>query len=1103
MTTNNSALAKTFLGMAAVAISSVLMACNAKMDSATTSTANGLNLWPKTASPEMYSEQDRQFVRQLMAKMTIEEKVGQLLQAEIQTITPQEVRDYHIGSVLNGGGSTPHRNPDATAADWAAFADAFFDASMDTSDGFNAIPIFWGTDAVHGHGNLKGATIFPHNIGLGATRNPELIEQIGRATAREVRASGIEWVFAPTVAVARNDRWGRSYEAYSEEPTIVASYAGKMVEGLQGKLGSAEFLDEHHVAATAKHFLADGGTVDGDDQGDARVSEQTLVQIHNPGYVTAIEAGVQSIMASFNEWNGVKMHGNSYLLNDVLKQQMGFDGFVVGDWNGHGQVPGCTNIDCPESINAGVDHIMVPYDWKKMYPITLAQAKSGEIPTERIDQAVERILLVKKKLGLFSASQPSERALGGDQSLIGHPSHRATARQAVRESLVLLKNNDSTLPIRAKQHILVTGPGADNIPMQSGGWSVTWQGTGTNNASFPGATSIYRAIVDAAAKQDSTVELVSDYGLLERRLSDGDKTATAIGFQQQPDVAIVVFGETPYAEGQGDINTLEFEASNKRSLKLLKALKAKNIPVVSLFISGRPLWTTPEINASDAFVATWLPGSEAQGIADVLFTDSNNKIRYDFRGKLSFSWPKTPLQFELNVGDEDYDPLFAFGYGLNYDKSHDKSYAQQHQLPLLDEDVAGVTNGEPQDIHLYRGRPLQPWHIVIDNQGNNQLLSGAFARLSDNTITVTTSDKDIQEDALTVAFNEAWNGAVYMSHGAPLNLQNYLKTGALSFDFNSLNVAKAGLQIALSCGENCENLVDLWPFAKAQQGKAWQRLTVPLSCFQSSKSDFSAVAKPFALKFYGTGEFSFANISLVLNHQQQDAESTVLNCPNQETLAITPAPLRAFWADDWWMSRHQHKLHAPEREQAQLLMIGDSITHGWEDAGKAVWQQHFSDVKTFNIGFGGNRTENVLWHFEQGLIDGLEPKLVALMIGTNNTGHRLDSPEKITLGVKKILLEIKQRLPNSRILLQAIFPRGESPSDEARVNNEKANRLLKTLAQQQNVMYVDFNQAFLSAEQRLSKKVMPDLLHPNEVGYQIWAEQLTPFIDKYVRHKRQ
>ncbi len=575
--------------------------------------------------------------------------MGQLIQAEIQYITPAEARDYHIGSILNGGGSFPGKNKHASVDDWVALADAFYEASMDTSGDRLAIPIIWGTDSVHGVNNVFGATIFPHNIGLGATRNPELIRKIGAVTALETAVIGIPWTFAPTLAVVRDDRWGRAYEGYSEDPAIVMAYAAEMVSGLQGVPGTDGFLHDSKVLATAKHFLGDGGTVGGVDQGDNVADDSELFEIHGQPYVAAIAAGVRTIMVSYSSSRGRKMHGNPYLLTDILKGRMGFDGFLVGDYNGHGQLPGCSNASCAAAINAGIDMIMVPEAWKEFYANTLAQIEGGEIPMSRVDDALRRILRVKFEARLFEAGRPSSRRYAGRTALLGSAESRALARQAVRESLVLLKNNDAILPLARKQTVLVAGNSANDIARQSGGWTLTWQGTDNENADFPGAQSVFGAIE----------EIVSTAGGVATLSVDGE-------FAQKPDVAIVVWGEPPYAECFGDRKHLNYDANDPASLALLKKLKSAGIPVVSVLLSGRPLWVNPHLNQSDAFVAGWLPGSEGAGIADVLFESVTNEINYDFKGKLSFSWPRTVHQNALNVGSEPYDPLFAYGYGLTY-----------------------------------------------------------------------------------------------------------------------------------------------------------------------------------------------------------------------------------------------------------------------------------------------------------------------------------------------------------------------------------------------------------------------------------------------------
>jgi beta-glucosidase len=607
----------------------------------------GVALW-SAASADQNSDIEAK-IAALLARMTLEQKVGQMVQPDIRSVTPDDVRKYRLGSVLNGGGAWPGGNKHASVGDWVALADSFYDASMDTAGGAPAIPIMWGTDAVHGHNNVVGATLFPHNIGLGAAHDPDLMERIGAATAREVAATGIDWTFAPTVAVVRDDRWGRTYESYSEDPQIVRAYAGRMVRGLQGAPGTREFLDTSHVLATAKHFIGDGGTTDGVDRGDTRGTEAELLQLHGQGYVAALEAGVQTVMASYNSWNGWKVHGQQALLTDLLKQRMKFDGILVSDWDGVDEVQGCSKDKCAQAINAGIDIAMVPNDWKGFLTNTLEQVRAGKISTARIDDAVTRILRVKFRAGLFEKGKPSARPLAGTQELIGAPEHRAVARQAVRESLVLLKNERKLLPLRRKAHVLVLGDGADNIGKQAGGWTVTWQGTDTSNEDFPGATSILQGISRAVAEGGGKVSSSSD------------------GLQQsRPDVAVVVFGENPYAEWFGDLKSVDFRGAGDAELALLQQLRQASVPSVCVFLTGRPLAVEQQLALCDAFVVAWLPGSEGGGVADVLFRKANGKVNYDFVGKLSFSWPRNAAQSAVNRNDPGYDPLFPYGFGLQY-----------------------------------------------------------------------------------------------------------------------------------------------------------------------------------------------------------------------------------------------------------------------------------------------------------------------------------------------------------------------------------------------------------------------------------------------------
>ncbi|AUX27290.1 1,4-beta-D-glucan glucohydrolase [Sorangium cellulosum] len=614
--------------------------------------------WPEVHSELAQDPEIEAAVAELVGRMTVQEKVGQMIQAEINEISPDEVRQYNIGSVLNGGGSWPSRSKNASAGDWVTLADAFYKASVDKTGGRAGIPIIWGIDAVHGNNNVRGATLFPHNIGLGAANDPELLERIGAATAKEVAATGLDWTFAPTLATVRDDRWGRTYEAFSEDPEIVNAYAGRIVKGIQGNPKGGSLFGPANVIATAKHFIGDGGTDKGDDQGNNLASDTELCTLHAQGYLSAIPAGVQTVMASYNSIRGTKMHGNGDLLTKVLKDKFHFDGFVIGDWNGHGQVPGCTNDSCAAAFNAGIDMMMVPTDWKAFYQNTLSQVQGGQISEARVNDAVTRILRVKMRAGLLgprtTKGAPSERMFAGQQGALGAAEHKEIAREAVRKSLVLLKNRDGALPLSKSSNVLVAGKSANSIPNQCGGWSRTWQGTDVDNSDFPGATSIYAGIE----------ELVKGGGGQVTLSEDGSRASGSF------DAAIVVIGETPYAEMYGDIQlqddgtaphakTLEHAAFRPEDAQVLRTIRAAapDLPIVTVFLSGRPLYVNKELNLSDAFVAAWLPGTEGGGVADVLFGDE------EFQGKLSFSWPASDCQTTVNRGDGQ-KPLFPYGFGL-------------------------------------------------------------------------------------------------------------------------------------------------------------------------------------------------------------------------------------------------------------------------------------------------------------------------------------------------------------------------------------------------------------------------------------------------------
>ncbi|MDO6426374.1 glycoside hydrolase family 3 N-terminal domain-containing protein [Thalassotalea sp. 1_MG-2023] len=798
-------------------------------------------IWPKIVSDVKKDPAIEEKVNALLSKMTLEQKVAQMIQPEIRDISVEDMRRYGFGSYLNGGGSFPNNEKHSTAQDWITLAEQMYQASVDDSLDGTSIPTMWGTDAVHGHNNVIGATLFPHNIGLGAANNPTLIEKIAKITATEVMVTGIDWVFAPTVATVRDDRWGRTYEGYSEDPDIVKKYANAIVKGLQGH-ADKDFLGDDRVISTVKHFIGDGGTVGGDDQGDNIATEQELFDIHGQGYVGGLTAGAQSVMASFNSWHGKKLHGHKYLLTNVLKEQMGFDGFVVGDWNGHGQIEGCTNDNCPQAVNAGLDIYMVPTDaWKPLMENTIKQVNQGVIAQSRIDDAVRRILRVKFRAGLFNKPSPKNRLFSGKTALIGQPSHRLVAQQAVRESLVLLKNKGNILPLNPNQHILVAGDGADNIGKQSGGWTITWQGTNNTNEDFPGGSSIYQGIKSQVTKAGGSVELHVQ----------GE-------FNQKPDVAVVVFGEEPYAEGHGDRSNLDYQRGIKSDLALLKKLKAQNIPVVSLFISGRPMWVNAELNASDAFVAVWLPGSEGKAVADVLLTDEEGQVQHDFKGKLSFSWPKSADQL-VNRFDEDNEPLLPYGFGLSYGDKNILSDQLNEQTAKLSEDQSHV--------NLFNGQISKLWQFNLIGGDEQKVVNSNTTELPQ--ISYRTIDRNVQEDAFSLTSKAAKHAGISMttSNGfredltAAHEADNYL---VMSMRRNNDRLKSAKVQLSCeSIGDkpgSCSGSVAIDTVLNRLPLNTWQNIAIPLECFATQGVKFSQIVSPFALFMAGSGTISVSDI---------------------------------------------------------------------------------------------------------------------------------------------------------------------------------------------------------------------------------------------------
>ena len=556
-------------------------------------------------------------VESLLREMTLDEKVGQMAQADrAQLRSEADIRGFFLGSLLSGGGSSP---ADKTAPGWAEMYDRYQSIALEAR---LRIPLLYGVDAVHGHNNVVGAVIFPHNIGLGCTREAALVERVARATAEEVAATGIDWTFSPCVAVARDERWGRTYESFGETPELVSEMAAAAVRGYQPA-----------ILACAKHYVADGGTAGGRDQGDAQVDEATLRAIHLPGYRAAIAAGVGSVMASFSSWNGQKVHGHRYLLTDVLKGELGFSGFVVSDWAGIDQLPGDYTSDVETAVNAGIDMVMLPGRYPEFTSTLKGLVQSGRVPLSRVDDAVRRILRKKVELGLF------EKPLA-DRSLlpqVGSDAHRQVGREAVRKSLVLLKNEPRVLPLsKMTRRVHVAGRNADDLGNQCGGWTITWQG---GSGAITNGTTILQGIRAAVLGGASVTYSRDGSG------ADG------------ADVGVVVIGETPYAEGVGDRSDLSLAAED---VAAVRAVRRARVPTVVVLVSGRPLILDPILADADAIVAAWLPGTEGAGVADALFGD------FAPTGRLSHSWPRSMAQVPVNWGDAAYDPLYPYGHGLSY-----------------------------------------------------------------------------------------------------------------------------------------------------------------------------------------------------------------------------------------------------------------------------------------------------------------------------------------------------------------------------------------------------------------------------------------------------
>jgi len=821
--------------------------------------------WPRIRSEIRRDPLTELMVATMLSRMTLAEKVGQMTQAEIQSITPAEVRQYHIGSVLNGGGSWPNNDKHAAPSAWLALADAYWDAAL-AADGAVKIPIMWGIDAVHGNSNVFGATLFPHNIGLGAARDPCLVRRIARATAEQVRVTGQDWAFAPTLAVVRDDRWGRTYEGFSEDPAITRAYAAAYVAGLQN---AGEDDGEHEgenedrsvrrlrgVLATAKHFIGDGGTAEGRDQGVNPSPEAILREVHGQGYFGALGAGAQTVMISFNSWTneqlGIregKLHGSRYLITDVLKGKMGFDGLTVSDWNGIGQVTGCSNFRCAKALNAGIDIFMVPAEWRQFIENTIQLVGSGEVPMSRIDDAVTRILRVKLRAGLFGARRPSQRRLAGDAGALVY---RELARDAVQRSAVLLKNNGSVLPLALNRKILVVGKGADSFSVQTGGWTLSWQGTGNANADFPNGETVLAGI--------------------RRVIGDANVTFSATAEGVDPSLfgtVIAVIGETPYAEGVGDIGrtrTLEHAARYPSDLAVLNRVAGRGVPVVTIFFSGRPAYVNKELNRSNAFIAAFLPGTEAGSIADLLFRDARGRIGRSFTGKLSYSWPAAGCQTPLNVGDTPYEPLFAYGFGLGY--------RNQVDLRTLDETSPAIGCGQTggggtatEDLNIFARGNVDPYHLYIGapvNWGGVAVSEDPSVVTTLGDISVQATDVNVQGDGRRVTWTGT--GQLYSQSQAEVDRRSYLNAaGALVFDAIVGQSPAGSVKMRVDCTYPCLGEVDATNLFSPVNSPPGVRRTVkiPLQCFAANGTDMSRVNTPLLIYTEHAFQLSFANVRWV------------------------------------------------------------------------------------------------------------------------------------------------------------------------------------------------------------------------------------------------
>ncbi|QIA63205.1 glycoside hydrolase family 3 protein [Vibrio astriarenae] len=1028
----------------AVAIASALALSGCNNSSSNTPPASGdfempyFNDWPQIQSNIPVDSAIEAEIVTILSQMTLEEKVGQMIQPDLRDVTPEEVAEYHLGSLLNGGGGWPNDDKYASAKDWADEADKYWLANEQYWATRNIrIPFIWATDAVHGHNNVFKATVFPHNIGLGAARNPDLIEQIGQATAQEIVATGLDWTFAPTVATPRDYRWGRVYEGYSEDPSIVYAYASRMVKGLQGD--SADLKTDHKVISNVKHWVGDGGTKDGEDRGENHYSEEYLRNIHAAGYFSGLEAGAQVVMTSFNSWHNevnydyensedynYKLHGSRYMVTDVLKDKMGFDGLVVTDWNGHQEINGCTSSNCPAVVNAGNDILMVTSrsDWQAMYLNIIAQVQDGTISMSRIDDAVTRILRVKMRANLWEKPQPSMRTFAGDQSQLGKDEHRDLARQAVSESLVLLKNNDDILPLKKDQNVLIAGSAIDDITKQTGGWSLTWQGDGnTIEDDFPGATTMKMAIEEVVGSDNVITEL-------------SDATDDT--------VAIVVIGEDPYAEMFGDIKanqTLEFatiKSSYAADLETIKSLKAAGLKVVTVFYSGRPLYVNEEINHSEAFVAAWLPGTEAGGITDVIFEGGN-----DFKGTLSYSWPLLKCSTSINAVPENLSdrwvtpeteqdingenvPLFAFGYGLNYAEGAPSEYEFDLDNLPLDPREYGCGMGAPDDgvatinLEIFGKDSSNQFVPRISGNGNGWVgleVASDGATVIEG-IEVDRINKDHQRDAVNITFTGAQPSQFYLQteDEKTVDMNAYLNADStLQFDVRTHTTIDDDFVLSMHCEWPCLGEVNI-AAAMPAPSDSWTTLKLPLTCFEDSGMSFPMLNTAFLL--YSDGgkeemELDIANVRFVprsLDSAEDELDCNNLQAPVNPPLDMTSSDiLEAPWNSVVEANEYNTNDWGPIGETHATISETDGII-------RVSFEKDSPEAYKAEINFIAEEAQNLSLYQESGAIE--------FELYVHNYGSPVgdDNPNTQGLSVKILASSVAT---NDYQLGQTAYPEGQ------------------------------------------------------------------------------